>query len=92
MPFSINEINPKMEAGLSEKFQITSIQPLGSTALDGSVPLDKVPEEVISRFLGQQYSLKELEDLGVQFEGAHYVYPFGGCRYLLNFASASGKS
>jgi hypothetical protein len=76
---------------VGEKYQVSSIQPLGSTALDGSVPFDKVPEEVSSRFLGRQYSLKEMEDLGVRFEGAHYVYSYGGCRYLLNFASASGK-
>jgi hypothetical protein len=92
MPFGISGLDGQMEAGVGEKFQVTSIQPLGSTALDGMVPLDRVPEEVSSRFLGQEYSMKEMEDLGVRVEGAHYVYSYGGCRYLLNFASASRKS
>ncbi len=73
------------------KLRVGAIQPLGSTAEDGSVPLDKVPEELLSRFLNQEFTPTELEDMGVRSEGGHFVYTYGGCRYLLNFASASGK-
>ncbi len=51
------------------KLRVGAIQPLGSTAEDGSVPLDKVPEELLSRFLNQEFTPTELEDMGVTVLG-----------------------
>ncbi|MCL5256209.1 MAG: hypothetical protein M1319_00225 [Chloroflexi bacterium] len=75
-----------------EKMKVASIQPLGSSALDGAVPLDKVPEDLIARFVGNSFSLQELEAMGVSVKGAHFVLSHGSCRYLLNFASMPPRS
>ncbi len=77
---------------MGEKMMVTSIQPLGSSALDGAVPLDRVPEELITRFVGNSFSLQELETMGVNVKGAHFVLSDGSCRYLLNFASMPSRS
>lgn len=69
------------------RFKIFAIQPLGSVARDGVVPLNRVPPPLIELFLNKSFSRGELEDMGVRWRDAHALYSFRGASYLLNLTT-----
>lgn len=77
---------------MSGEFTIASIQPLGSTGLNGAVPRDKAPAEVIELFLGKSFTREELVQMGVHWKDTFCLYTYGNRDYLLNVSTTSERA